>query len=120
MIGLLVVARTIARGVASLARDPAARGLVTLSLGLIMVGAFFYRQVEELSWVDSFYFTIVTLTTVGYGDIAPETTAGKLFTMAYLLIGIGLLVALVGEVARHLIRASEERVAERGARRSGR
>lgn len=75
-------------------------------LSLIGAGAFFYHQVEDLSWLDSFYFTIVTLTTVGYGDIAPETSAGKLFTMFYLLIGIGILVALVTEVARHIIEAS--------------
>ncbi|MDJ0768981.1 MAG: potassium channel family protein [Ilumatobacter sp.] len=113
MIGLIAIARTIARGCGSLVRDPQARGLMFVVLGLVWGGAFFYRQVEDLSWIDSFYFTIVTLTTVGYGDFTPETTAGKLFTMAYLLIGIGIVVALAGEVASHLIRANTERRAER-------
>ena len=53
-------------------------------------------------------FTVVTLTTVGYGDIAPQSTAGKLLTIAYLLVGIGLVVALVGEDASHVIRANAE------------
>lgn len=108
MIGLLAVGRTIARGLRSLARDPRARGLLVLAAGLVMGGAFFYRQVEDLSWIDSFYFTVITLTTVGYGDIAPQTAAGKLFTMAYLLIGIGIIVALAGEVAAHVIRANAD------------
>jgi voltage-gated potassium channel Kch len=108
MIGLLVVAKSIGRGLRSLARDPQSRGLLTVALGLVAGGAFFYRQVEDLSWLDSFYFTIVTLTTVGYGDFSPQTTAGKLFTMAYLLIGIGILVALISEVASHVIRANSE------------
>jgi voltage-gated potassium channel Kch len=103
VIGLLAVGRRLVRGLVSLFGDPEARGIVTLGIGLITVGAFFYRQVEDLSWVDSFYFTIVTLTTVGYGDISPQTTAGRVFTSVYLLIGIGILVALVSEVAKHLV-----------------
>ena len=108
MIGLLAIARSVYRGLRSLAKDPSARGLLVITLGLVAGGAFFYRRVEDLLWVDSFYFTIVTLTTVGYGDIAPHTTAGKLFTIAYLLIGIGILVALITEVAGHAIRANEQ------------
>ncbi|RZV48448.1 MAG: two pore domain potassium channel family protein [Acidimicrobiales bacterium] len=103
MLGLAALIRVTARGVRSLARDEHARGLVTLALTLIGAGAVFYHQVEDLSWVDSFYFTVITLTTVGYGDIAPETTAGKIFTMFYVLIGIGILVALITEVARHVL-----------------
>lgn len=108
MIGLIVIARAIGRGLRSLGRDPRSRGLLTLVAGLIAAGAFFYRWVEDLSWVDSIYFTIVTLTTVGYGDISPQTTAGKLFTAAYILIGIGILVAFVGEVAGHVLRAGTD------------
>jgi voltage-gated potassium channel Kch len=108
VIGLIAVGRSIVRGLTSLARDPQARGLLTLALGLITVGAFFYRQVEGLSWIDSFYFTIVTLTTVGYGDISPQTAAGKIFTSVYLLIGIGILVAVVSEVAKHLVLANQK------------
>jgi len=111
VIGLLAVARTLYQGARGFVHDPKSRGVATVALGLILGGAFFYRRVEDLSWIDSFYFTIVTLTTVGYGDISPQTTAGKLFTMAYLVIGIGIMVALITEVANHLIKAAsrEER-----------
>jgi len=103
MLGLVGLVRIATRGIRSLARDEQARGLVTLALTLIGAGAIFYHQVEDLSWIDSFYFTVITLTTVGYGDIAPQTNAGKIFTMFYVLIGIGILVALVTEVARHVL-----------------
>ena len=96
MIGVLAVGRTIARGLRGLARDPRGRGLLILSISLVMGGAFFYRQVEDLSWIDSVDFTVITLTTVGYGDIAPQTVAGKLFTTAYLLIGIGIGIGVAG------------------------
>jgi hypothetical protein len=117
MIGLLIVLRSIGIGLRRLASDPQGRGLITLVFGLVTGGALFYRQVEDLSWLDSFYFTIVTLTTVGYGDFSPQTTAGKLFTMAYLLIGIGVLVAFITEMATRLVAARAELQAARRDRK---
>jgi len=107
MIGLIALVRIIARGARSFARDERSRAVLFTAATLIAAGAVFYRQIENMSWIDSFYFTVITLTTVGYGDIAPETTAGKLFTMLYVLIGIGLLVTLVSETARHIVAGSK-------------
>ncbi len=47
------------------------------SLFIIAAGSFGFYYIEEMSAVDSFYFTTVLLTSVGYGDIVPVTTAGK-------------------------------------------
>lgn len=63
----------------------------TLVLIVLGLGTFFYHVVENLSWVDAFYFSVVSLATVGYGDIVPATTLGKLFTCFYILMGIGIL-----------------------------
>lgn len=117
MIGLVAVARMLIRSVRGLASDPESRGLLSLVVGLIGGGALFYRQVEDLTWLDSFYFTVVTLTTVGYGDISPTTAAGKLFTMAYLLIGVGLLVTFAARLSRHMVDERRELVQERRRRR---
>ncbi|MDJ0925029.1 MAG: potassium channel family protein [Acidimicrobiia bacterium] len=120
MLGIALVFRSFGRLVGRLVADPTSRGLGILAIGLITGGALFYRNFEDLSWIDSFYFTIVTLTTVGYGDIAPETYPGKVFTMLYLLIGVGVLVSFVTITARLMVEVREERVEARRERRSRR
>ncbi len=65
-----------------------------VALVVLVVGAGFYHYVEDLRWVDAFYFCTITLTTIGYGDITPVTDVGKLFTMFYVLIGVGIIATL--------------------------
>lgn len=61
------------------------------AIAMIIGGAFFYHHVENLSWVDSIYFCVITLATVGYGDITPHTDIGKIFTIFYILSGVGII-----------------------------
>lgn len=67
------------------------RIVTAVALATIIIGAVFYHHVEKLSWVDSFYFCVVTLATVGYGDITPTTDVGKIFTIFYILSGVGII-----------------------------
>ena len=120
MLGLIAVFRSFARIIRRLAADPKSRGLGILAMGLIVGGAVFYRSVEGFGWVDSFYLTVVTLTTVGYGDISPVTTAGKVFTTVYLLIGVGALVAFLTVTARHMVQVHAENHETRTQRKSRR
>jgi voltage-gated potassium channel Kch len=55
--------------------------------------------------LDALYFTIITLTTVGYGDLAPQTDPGKIFTMVYIFVGLSLIsgfIILLGEHSKKL------------------
>lgn len=67
--------------------------LTFLLITLLVIGTYFYHLVEGFSFVDSFYLTSVTLTTVGYGDFAPVTDAGKIFTSIYSFISVGTFLA---------------------------
>ena len=62
--------------------------LAGAALGAVAIATVVYRLVEEWSWVDSLYFSIVAITTVGFGDITPTSDASKLFTVFYIVSGI--------------------------------
>ena len=82
MIELLLTTLRLVRGVASAwRRDPQFRSLAFLVVFTLLGGTIFYSLEEGWSVVDAFYFSVTTLTTVGLGDLAPETTLGKLFTV---------------------------------------
>ena len=52
-------------------------------------------------YIDCLYFSVITLTTIGYGDIAPETTGGKIFTMFYIVVGIGIILSFINTIYKH-------------------
>lgn len=66
----------------------------------IATGTIFYHFIEGLNWLDSLYLAVVTITTLGYGDITPQTSAGKLFTIVYVLIGIAIIVSYINSFSR--------------------
>ena len=78
-----------------------------LSLLVLGIGTVVYRILEDWSWVDSFYFSAVALTTVGFGDLTPTTDASKIFTVFYIFSGISLIGVLLNEfMKRHARRVS--------------
>jgi voltage-gated potassium channel len=87
--------------------------IVAVAILLLALGTVFYHEVEEFTWVDSAYFCVATLATVGYGDLAPKTDTGKIFTMVYILFGVGIFAAL----ASALFRQQQERARNRTLRK---
>jgi voltage-gated potassium channel len=67
---------------------------------LILVGTLGYHLIEGLPLLESLYLTVVTLATIGYGDIVPHTQAGRVFTMVLILGGSFTLFYSATEVIR--------------------
>jgi len=63
---------------------------IIIFLALLSGGTFGYSYIEGWNYLDSLYFTVVTVTTIGYGDIAPQTDIGKIFTIFFSFLGIGM------------------------------
>jgi hypothetical protein len=62
---------------------------------------------EHRSLLDSFYFVMVTIATVGFGDIYPVTPAGKLLTIGIILVGVGCFVGLAASIIDMMIEKRE-------------
>lgn len=77
----------------------------------ILGGTFYYSRVVGWSVVDGIYFTIVTLTTVGYGDITPKTDGQKVFTCLFVFCGVGMIgnaLGILGSILLDKQQALEE------------
>lgn len=83
--------RRILKVFVSILKDKETRGIFYLTLFTICCGTMFYTKVEGFSVIDGIYFSFTTLTTIGYGDIAPVTPIGKIFTILYAIWGLGIM-----------------------------
>lgn len=61
-------------------------------LTILSIGTVFYHFVEGFRWLDALYFSVIALTTAGFGDITPVTDLGKVFTMVYMFTGFGIML----------------------------
>ena len=95
--------RSVLRGLRTALQDRRVQLLLGMSLSLIALATVFYHFQEGWRWIDSLYFSVITISTVGYGDFSPQTDLGKLFTVAYLFMGIGLFVVATATLAEHLL-----------------
>lgn len=109
MVSFLLILHQFWRALRIASQDAEFRSLAIIVGTLLVIGTVFYRQVEGWGWLDSLYFCVITLATVGYGDFSPQTAAGKIFTMVYILLGIGTLVAVLTRLADALAAARRER-----------
>ncbi len=101
MIPFLVALVRFVRLLRELLRKPETRALMAMVGMTLFIGTWFYHLVEGWSYLDSLYFCVITLTSIGYGDLTPKSDIGKIFTMMYVLAGIGLLIGLVDLVAEN-------------------
>lgn len=84
--------------------DPEFRALSILTIVLLLSGTLFYTHNEKWDMLDSLYFCVMTMTTIGYGDFAPTSDLSKIFTMLYAFISIGVFVSLAAKLATGLIK----------------
>jgi voltage-gated potassium channel len=100
MVAFLVLFVTLGRLYRDMLKQPETRALLGLASLVLFVGVVFYVNVEHWSFINAVYFCVVTLGTVGYGDITPTTDAGKLFTVIYIIVGLGVIGGFFATLGR--------------------
>lgn len=90
------------------------RRLLLLVLGVVSFGTFGYMVFWGWGFVDALYMTMLTLTAVGFTEVNPLDTGGKLFTISLIVLGVTVVVVALSTVARAI---EEGGLGERGRRR---
>jgi len=77
--------------------DPEFRFLLFFILLLLISSTVFYYNIENWSVIDSLYFSVMTMATIGYGDFVPTTDLSKVFTIIYTFLSIGAFVSFTAK-----------------------
>jgi len=70
---------------------------------IVLVGIAGYRAIEHWSLLDSLFMTIITLTTVGYGEVNPLSPAGRIFTVVLITLGVGFVAYTIGSLTHWMV-----------------
>jgi voltage-gated potassium channel len=84
--------------------------LLLLPVAIVVIGAIGMMALEHLSFLNAIYFTIVTIGTVGFGDIHPVTTGGKILVIFLIIIGIGTFLTILTGIAQRILYRRERNV----------
>ena len=77
--------------------------LLLVVTGIGTVGYYWLWRTAGGTWLDALYMTVITISTVGFSEVRPLDTAGRVFTMLLAVTGIGSLFYTLGVVMEHLV-----------------
>jgi voltage-gated potassium channel len=81
---------------------------LTAIVFLLSVGIIGFMLIEKMSLTDAIYFSIVTMATVGYGDIHPQTEIGKILTLIIIIGGVGTFLGVIASITDLFVNRREE------------
>lgn len=79
---------------------------VTLLIVTLAIGIFGYRWIADYSWVDALYMTVITITTVGFGEVMPLTPEAKIFTIILILLSVVIVGFAISVISEYIISRS--------------
>jgi len=79
---------------------------LTLLVVALLIGVFGYKIIADYSWVDALYMTVITITTVGFGEVTPLTSEAKIFTVLLILSSVFILGFVISVFSEYVISKS--------------
>ncbi len=90
--------------------EPEGRGLILGFIGIITAGTIFYAIFEDWSVISALYFTVVMLTTVGFGDFHPTTDFTRIVTVFFIVVGVAFILGFLNFImSRTMQRRAEDK-----------
>ncbi len=77
--------------------------LILILLGVLAIGATGYMQIEDMNLLDAMYMTSITVTTVGFEEVHPLSSEGKVFTIILMFAGIGIVIYTISYLGSTLV-----------------
>lgn len=89
------------RTLVSFFKDKIYRELLISIIFLVVISTVIFRFTEDWNWLDSFYFSISTITTTGYGDLYPKSDIGKIYNIFFLIASLVLILMFINTMTQH-------------------
>ncbi|MDX2414808.1 MAG: potassium channel family protein [Bacteroidales bacterium] len=96
------------RAIIDFFKDERYRALIISAFSILFTGTLVFHFVEGWRILDSLYYSVITLTTVGFGDFSPQTDFGKVFTILYVFTGIGIIFGFINAFTQHRDKTAEK------------
>jgi voltage-gated potassium channel Kch len=100
MVSLLLVFKRFWKVIRQGWDDREFRGLAIVLGGWLALGTIVYTVNEGWGVIESLYFCVMTLTTIGYGDYTPSDSVMQVYTIIYAVLGIGFFVAFTARIVQ--------------------
>ena len=102
----------------SIKHDIEFRILLFILLTLLVGATLFYSSVEGWSIIDALYFSVMTMSTIGYGDLVPTTTWSKSFTIIFSILSISFFAAVIAKIVANVLERKKNKIAKHKERAS--
>jgi len=107
MTGIFIILGSFFISLKDVWKDVEFRILFVLIVLLLLTGAIFYSEVEGYDLIDSLYFSVMIMSTIGYGELTLSTSTAKVFTIVYAFVSIGVFITLGSKIVLLFVERSK-------------
>ena len=76
---------------------------ISLMVAILMTGVVGYRYLSDLSWIDSIYMTVITVTTVGFTEVGPMSPEAKIFTVFLIIASVFIFAYAISVITEYIL-----------------